>query len=59
MLLPEADLARRFDDVVPALLHDAEERQRMTEAALAIARPEAAATIAEAVVALAEPRGAR
>ena len=31
------------------------ERQRMTEAALTIARPEAAATIAEAVVALAEP----
>ncbi|PAP75492.1 undecaprenyldiphospho-muramoylpentapeptide beta-N-acetylglucosaminyltransferase [Rubrivirga marina] len=59
VLLPETDLARRFDDVVPPLLHDAEERQRMTEAALAIARPEAAATIAEAVVALAEPRGDR
>jgi UDP-N-acetylglucosamine--N-acetylmuramyl-(pentapeptide) pyrophosphoryl-undecaprenol N-acetylglucosamine transferase len=55
VLLPEADLARRFDDVVPPLLHDAAERQRMTEAALTIARPEAAATIAEAVVALAEP----
>ena len=54
VLLAETDLAARFEAVVPPLLHDADRRARMAEAALAIARPEAAATIAEAVVALAE-----
>jgi UDP-N-acetylglucosamine--N-acetylmuramyl-(pentapeptide) pyrophosphoryl-undecaprenol N-acetylglucosamine transferase len=54
VLLPETDLDARFEAVVPALLHDAAARRRMADAALAIARPEAAATIAEAVVALAD-----
>ena len=53
-LLPETDLAGQFEAVVPALLHDEAARQRMAEAALAIARPDAARTIAEAVVALAD-----
>ena len=54
VLLPEPDLASQFEAVVPPLLHDSAARQSMTEAALAIARPEAATTIAEAVVALAD-----
>lgn len=56
-LVREPELDRRFEAVVPALLHDAEARQSMAAAARAIARPDAAATIAEAVVALAEARG--
>lgn len=54
VLLPESDLASQFERTVPTLLHDEARRQSMAEAALAIARPDAAATIAEAVVALAE-----
>ncbi len=53
-LLPETDLTRRFQDVVPTLLHDADARDAMARAALQIARPEAADTIAQAVVALAD-----
>ncbi len=56
-LLPEPDLTGRFQATVPALLHDADARGAMAAAALAIARPEAAATIAEAIVALADPAG--
>ena len=59
VLLPEPDLASQFEAVVPPLLHDSAARQSMTEAALAIARPEAAATIAEAVVALADAAPSR
>ena len=54
-LLPEADLDAQFASVV-SLLHDDAARQRMAEAAHDIARPDAAATIARAVVALAETR---
>ena len=53
-LLREADLDARFDDVVLPLLHDADARQSMADAALAIARPDAADTIATAVLALAD-----
>ena len=53
VLLPEADLDARFEGTVPALLHDEARRQSMAAAALRIARPDAAHTIAEAVVALA------
>lgn len=59
VLLSEPDLDRRFDATIPPLLHDADRRRQMADAALAIARPDAAATIAEAVVALAETRTAR
>ena len=55
-LLPEADLDAQFDDVVLPLLHDADARQRMADAALVIARPDAADTIASAVLALADRR---
>ena len=55
-LLTEADLDAQFDDVVLPLLHDASARQSMAAAALAIARPDAADTIARAVLALADSR---
>ena len=54
VLLPEADLDARFDAAVLPLLHDAEARGRMADAALAIARPDAADDIARAVLALAD-----
>lgn len=54
VLLPEPALAARFDDAVTPLLRDPARLGAMREAALAIARPDAARTIAEAVVALAE-----
>ncbi len=53
VLLAEPELDARFEDTVPTLLHDEARRQTMAEAALRIARPDAAHTIAEAVVALA------
>ncbi|MEM0961829.1 MAG: undecaprenyldiphospho-muramoylpentapeptide beta-N-acetylglucosaminyltransferase [Bacteroidota bacterium] len=58
VLLEEAALTAQFESTVPALLHDAGRRQQMADAALAIAQPDAAATIARAVVALAETRDA-
>ncbi|WP_412061386.1 undecaprenyldiphospho-muramoylpentapeptide beta-N-acetylglucosaminyltransferase [Rubrivirga sp. IMCC45206] len=58
VLLREPDLDRQFDATIPTLLRDADRRRQMADAALAIARPDAAATIAEAVVALAEARTA-
>ena len=59
VLLPEADLDARFDSVVLPLLHDDAARQRMAAAARAVARPDAADTIARAVLALADARPAR
>ena len=59
VLLPEADLDARFDTTVLPLLHDDAARQRMADDALDIARPDAADTIARAVLALADSRGAR
>ena len=59
VLLPEADLVARFPDVVAPLLHDAERLDEMGGAADAVARPDAARTIAEAVVALADAHPAR
>jgi len=53
-LLPEADLANRFVNVVHDLLHDADARGEMAEAAREMARPEAAETIARDVLALAD-----
>ncbi|WP_420455827.1 undecaprenyldiphospho-muramoylpentapeptide beta-N-acetylglucosaminyltransferase [Rubrivirga sp.] len=53
-LLPEPDLDLQFQAVVPTLLHDGDARAAMSAAALRIARPEAATTIAQAVVALAD-----
>ncbi|HIG75089.1 MAG TPA: undecaprenyldiphospho-muramoylpentapeptide beta-N-acetylglucosaminyltransferase [Bacteroidetes bacterium] len=55
VLLPEADLDARFG-LVRDLLANPEERATMREAALAIARPDAAAEIARAVVRLADAR---
>ena len=55
-LLPEADLDARFDDVVLPLLHDDAARQTMADAARVLARPDAADTIATAVLALADSR---
>ena len=55
-LLPEPDLAAQFETTVPALLHDASALEAMHAAALQIARPDAARTLAEAVVALADNR---
>ena len=57
-LLPEADLDAQFDDIVLPLLRDPTARQAMSAAALAIARPDAADTIATAVLALADSRTA-
>ena len=56
VLLPEADLAARFERVVPALLADGDARAAMRSAALRIARPDAARTIAQSVLALAARR---
>ena len=56
VLLPEADLDAQFDAAVLPLLHDAGARQSMADAALAIARPDAADTVATAVLALADAR---
>lgn len=56
VLLPEPRLLAEFASVVLPLLHDAEARARMRAAALTVARPDAARTIAAAVVALAEQR---
>ncbi|NNF59655.1 MAG: undecaprenyldiphospho-muramoylpentapeptide beta-N-acetylglucosaminyltransferase [Rhodothermaceae bacterium] len=57
LLLPESELDSQFGVVVPALLADVTRRLDMEEAALQIARPDAAQTIAAHVVALAEARG--
>lgn len=54
VLLPEADLDARFESAVLPLLHDEAALAEMAAAARRIARPDAARTIAEAVVALAE-----
>jgi UDP-N-acetylglucosamine--N-acetylmuramyl-(pentapeptide) pyrophosphoryl-undecaprenol N-acetylglucosamine transferase len=54
VLLPEADLASRFESAVLPLLHNEASRRDMAEAAREIARPDAARTIAETVVALAD-----
>ncbi|HEX8386592.1 MAG TPA: glycosyltransferase, partial [Rubricoccaceae bacterium] len=58
VLLPEPRLAAEFVSTVLPLLHDAAARARMRTAALSVARPDAARTIADAVVALAERRTA-
>ena len=54
VLVPEPDLDAQFEETVVPLLRDASRLAAMREAALQIARPDAARTIAEAVVALAE-----
>ena len=54
VLVPEHDLASRFDNAVLPLLRDPARLRAMRTAALEIARPDATGTIAEAVVALAE-----
>lgn len=53
-LLPETDLQTRFADVVHDLLADSASRTEMAEAALEMARPEAAETIARDVLTLAD-----
>ena len=53
-LLPEAELADRFVDVVHDLLHNADARAQMAKAAREMARPEAAETIARDVLTLAD-----
>ena len=58
-LLPEPDLDRQFEATVPALLHDAPALEAMRAAALQIARPDAAHTLAQAVVALADSTPSR
>lgn len=57
VLLPENDLDLQFEPVVLGLLADPERRAGMREAALKIALPDAARTIAEYVVELAESHG--
>jgi len=52
VVLPEAELATRFESVVPTLLANDAQLLDMQEAARAEARPNAAQTIAEAVIAL-------
>ena len=54
VLLPEADLDARFGDAVTALLRQPDSLASMREAALAIARPDAAESIAQAVLGLAD-----
>ena len=54
VLLPEARLAAEFGTLVPRLLHDAQALAAMRAATASVARPDAARTIADAVVALAE-----
>ncbi len=56
VLLPEPRLAAEFAAVVLPLLRDAAALARMRAAAATVARPDAARTIAAAVVALAERR---
>ena len=56
VLLAEPDLADHFADVVPPLLADVPRRLDMEEAAREIARPDAAAQIAGAVLELAKAR---
>ena len=56
VLLPEPRLAAEFAAVVLPLLRDADALGRMRAAAATVARPDAARTIAQAVVALAERR---
>ncbi len=55
LLVPETSLDGRFLDLI-ARLHDAPALDAMRRAALALARPDAAATIAQAVLALAADR---
>ena len=57
VLLPETDLDSQFEGTVVDLLANADRRTAMREAALEIARPDAARTIAEHVVELAETHG--
>lgn len=59
VLLPEPDLGTRFGDAVLPLLRDRQRLAEMERAALEIARPDAARTIAEAVVALADASDTR
>lgn len=56
-LLPETELDSQFEAVVLALLKDSNRRAAMRLAALKLARPDAARTIAEHVVGLAEAHG--
>jgi UDP-N-acetylglucosamine--N-acetylmuramyl-(pentapeptide) pyrophosphoryl-undecaprenol N-acetylglucosamine transferase len=56
VLLPQAELDARFADTVPPLLADPAARAALAAAALRLARPDAARTIADAVVALADTR---
>jgi UDP-N-acetylglucosamine:LPS N-acetylglucosamine transferase len=55
VLLPETRLGAELADIVRRLAGDAAARREMREAALRMARPDAARTIAEAVLALARP----
>ncbi|MCH7638237.1 MAG: undecaprenyldiphospho-muramoylpentapeptide beta-N-acetylglucosaminyltransferase [Bacteroidetes bacterium] len=57
VLLLETDLDSQFEATVVELLTDADRRAVMREAALDIARPDAARTIADRVVELAETHG--
>ncbi len=59
VLLPETDLDSQFENIVLSLIIDVDRRASMREAALAMARPDAARTIAEHVVALAETKGGK
>ena len=55
--LPEADLSgRRLRNLVLGLVADRERRDRMAEAARALGRPEAAATVADRTLEMAEAR---
>lgn len=57
VLLPEGDLDRHFESIVLGLLKNADQRAAMRLAALRIARPDAARTIAKHVVGLAVDHG--
>ena len=57
MLLPEPRLAAEFLPTVQGLMDDAERLAAMTQATRTIARPDAAAEIAKAVLALAQTNG--
>ncbi len=59
ILLPENDLNIMFESVILGLMSDPGRRAQMREAALRIARPDAARTIAEYVVELAESHGGK
>lgn len=59
VLLPEARLAADLAPAVDRLLHDAASREEMVAAALRLARPDAARTIAATVLELSASRGAR